>query len=88
MACTAISVAAITSSAGKIGDAKYVGVGLMHAYLASVKTKSKYPGSPPPWSLLNLLAFVRNLVLRWFSDLLVGSLLMGVGIGYLKYDAA
>ena len=88
MASTAVAVSAITSNAGKFGATKSVSFGLMHVYLESVKNKPKYPWYPPPRSVLILLASARKSVLIRFSNLLVGSQLMGVGVGYLKYDAA
>ena len=56
-----------------------------HAYLASAKTKPKYTWYPPPRSVLTLLTFARNSVFSGFSDLLVGSPLMGLVVGYLEY---
>ena len=88
MAFTAVAVDAITSRAGKFGASKAAGVGLMRTYSALVKNKPKYPWSSPPRLISTLISFSRNSVLSRFSDLLVGYLLVGVGVGYLKYDVA
>ena len=88
MASRDVAVAEITSGCGKFGSLKAAGVGLMHACLALVKTKPKYPWSPSHKPVLTMLVFARNSVLSRFSDLLVGYPFMGVVVGYLKYDAA
>ena len=76
----------IVNVVGYVGGVS--GVAVTVAYSASVSTSPEYPWSPPPKSDSTLLAFARSSCFSRFSVLLVGAPWMGVGVLYLKYDAA
>ena len=76
----------MASGAGNAGALK--AVALTVAYSPSVSTNPKYPWSHPPKSDSTLLALARSSCFSRFNVLLVGVPWIGVGVLYLKYDAA
>ena len=76
----------MVSGAGNAGAVK--AVELIVAYSTLVSTNPKYLWSPPPESDSTLLALARSSCFSRLSVLLVGVPWIGVGVLYLKYDAA